>query len=61
MSETPCERLCLFGDQCPSSSLCGFFCPKREGDEIELTIERGRREFYEDWFRELLDNDRIDF
>jgi hypothetical protein len=51
----------LFGDQCPSSSLCGFFCPKREGDEIELTIERGRREFYEDWFRELLDNDRIDF
>lgn len=49
-------RHCFFFDQCSSGEVCEDYTPLTYDVSIEETIESGRTEFHEEWFRYIEEN-----
>lgn len=42
---------CLYGDVCPTSTVCEYFAPLVDDGNMDEYIESERQKFYKDWFR----------
>ena len=44
-----CDK-CMWREQCLSDEVCDHFTPMEEDESVDEMIERGRQEFYKEWF-----------
>lgn len=56
MNRRNCKN-CLYGDVCPSSSVCEHYAPIEDDGNLDAYIESERQKFYRDWLRYTSEDD----
>lgn len=56
MNRRNCKN-CLYGDVCPSSSVCEYYAPIEDDGNLDAYIESERQKFYRDWLRYTSEDD----
>lgn len=56
MNKRNCNN-CLYGDECPSSSVCEYYTPIEDDGSVDKYIESERQRFHQEWFRYTSEDD----